>query len=147
MIASVIAAVFGFLGTATFTRLLSPGDYGIYVIGIGMAGFVSSILFTWVRFSVMRLQSEGGQQDLRATALAGYGISATAAPLLFPVMMHLGARGWQEVACAIVLALGIGLVELGQEIMRARFQVREFAVGAALRAILSFVFCLAAIEL
>ena len=147
MIASVIAAVFGFLGTATFTRLLSPGDYGVYVIGVGMAGFVSSILFTWIRFSVMRLQSEGGQRDLRATALAGYGISVVAAPLLFPVMMHFEVRGWQEVGCAIVLALGIGLVELGQEIMRARFQVREFAVGAALRAVLSFVFCLAAIEL
>jgi O-antigen/teichoic acid export membrane protein len=95
----------------------------------------------------MRLQSEGGQRDLRATALAGYGISVVAAPLLFPVMMHFEVRGWQEVGCAIVLALGIGLVELGQEIMRARFQVREFAIGAALRAILSFAFCLAAIEL
>ena len=147
MIASVIAAVFGFLGTATFTRLLSPGDYGVYVIGIGMAGFVSSILFTWIRFSVMRLQSEGGQQDLVRRHWPDTEFRAVAAPILFPVMMHLEARGWQEVGCAIVLALGIGLVEMGQEIMRARFQVREFAIGAALRAILSFAFCLAAIEL
>jgi O-antigen/teichoic acid export membrane protein len=147
MIASVIAAVFGILGTATFTRLLSPGDYGIYVIGVGLAGFASAILFTWIRFSVMRLQSEGGQRDLRATALAGYGISVAATPLLFPLTTYLAHRGWQEVGCAIILALGIGLVEMGQEIMRARFQVREFVTGAVLRTIASFVFCLAAIKL
>ncbi|HWZ40741.1 MAG TPA: oligosaccharide flippase family protein [Bradyrhizobium sp.] len=147
MIASVVAAVFGFLSTATFTRLLSPGDYGVYVIGVGIAGFVSAILFTWIRFSVMRLQSEGGPRDLRATALAGYGISVAATPLLFLVTAYLAHRGWLEVGCAIILALGIGLVEMGQEIMRARFQVREFVTGAVLRTIVSFAFCLAAIKL
>src|SRR5215469_902169 len=96
MIASAIAAVFGFLGTATFTRLLSPGDYGVYVIGVGIAGFVSSILFTWIRFSVMRLQSEGGPRDLRATALAGYGMSVAVAPVLLLVIPQLARRGWPE---------------------------------------------------
>lgn len=147
MIASVIVAVFGFLSAATFTRLLSPGDYGIYVLGVGIAGFVSSILFTWVRFSVMRLQSEGVQRDLRRTALAGYGMSAATAPLAFLVIEHISRRAWPETVCAVVLALGVGLFEMGQEIMRARFQVREFVVGAALRAVLSFAFCIAAIEL
>ena len=147
MIASVIAAVFGFLSAAAFTRLLSPGDYGIYVVGVGIAGFVSSILFTWVRFSVMRLQAEGVQRDLRRTALAGYGISAATAPLVFLVIEHVSHRAWRETVCAVVLALGVGLFEMGQEIMRARFQVREFVVGAALRAVLSFAFCIAAIEL
>src|SRR6185437_11342535 len=147
MIASVVAAAFGFISSATFTRLLTPGDYGVYVIGIGIAGFVSAILFTWIRFSVMRLQSEGGERDLRATALAGYGISVALAPLLFPVTTYLAHRGWREVAFAVLLALGIGLVEMGQEIMRARFQVREFVSGAVLRTVASFCFCLAAIEL
>jgi O-antigen/teichoic acid export membrane protein len=147
MIASVVAAAFGFLSAATFTRLLSPGDYGIYVVGVGISGYVSSLLFTWVRFSVMRLQSEGVQRDLRLTALAGYGVSAATAPFVFLVITHVSQREWQEIACATVLALGIGLFELGQEIMRARFQVREFVTGAALRAVLSFGFCIAAIEL
>ena len=147
MIASVVAAAFGFIGTATFTRLLSPDDYGIYVIGVGLAGFVSAILFTWLRFSVMRLQSEGGERDLRATAIAGYGMSVAAAPLLLLLLPHLAHRDWPEVACAIVLALGIGLVELGQEIMRARFQVREFVTGAVLRTLVSFALCLVAIKL
>src|ERR1700760_1358296 len=146
MIASVIAAVFGFLGTATFTRLLSPGDYGVYVIGVGIAGFVSAILFTWIRFSVMRLQSEGGQSDLRGTALAAYGISFAVSPLLLLVTGLFWDRGWRELGCAIILALGIGLVEMGQEIMRARFQVRQFVTGAVLRTVLGFVFCFAAIE-
>src|ERR1700752_4395115 len=147
MIASVVAAVFGFLSTATFTRLLSPDDYGVYVIGVGIAGFVSAILFTWVRFSVMRLQSEGGERDFRGTALAAYGRSVASAPLLLLVISPLAHRNWQEVGCAIVLALGIGLVEMGQEIMRARFQVRAFVNGAVLRTLVSFALCLAAIKL
>src|SRR5579859_6006315 len=147
MIASVVAAAFGFISSATFTRLLSPADYGIYIIGVGIAGFVSSILFTWLRFSVVRLQSEGSGRDLRATAFTGYGMSVAAAPLLLFVIPYLAHRGWQEVACAIVLALGIGLVELGQEFMRARFEVREFVAGAVLRTIVSFALCLAAIKL
>src|SRR6202035_5230073 len=147
MIASVVAAVFGFLSTAAFTRLLSPDDYGVYVIGLGIAGFVSAILFTWIRFSVMRLQSEGGQRDLRGTALAAYGISFAISPLLLPLTGLFSDRGWRELSCAIILALGIGLVEMGQEIMRARFQVREFVIGAVLRTIVSFGLCLAAIEL
>lgn len=147
MIASAVAAVFGFLSTATFTRLLSPDDYGIYVIGVGIAGFVSAILFTWVRFSVMRLQSEGGDRDFRGTALAAYGMSVACAPLLLLVIPPLAHRGWHEVGCAVVLALGIGLVEMGQEVMRARFQVREFVAGAILRTVVSFALCLAAIRL
>jgi O-antigen/teichoic acid export membrane protein len=147
MIASVVAAVFGFLSTATFTRLLSPDDYGVYVIGVGIAGFISAILFTWVRFSVMRLQSEGGERDFRGTALAAYGMSVASAPLLLLVISPLAHRNWQEVGCAIVLALGIGLVEMGQEIMRARFQVRAFVNGAVLRTLVSFALCLAAIKL
>ncbi len=95
----------------------------------------------------MRLQSEGGPRDLRATALAGYGLSVATTPLLFLVTTYLAHRGWLEVGCAIILALGIGLVEMGQEIMRARFQVREFVTGAVLRTIVSFGFCLAAIKL
>src|ERR1700722_16567418 len=130
MIASVIAAVFGFLGTATFTRLLSPGDYGVYVIGIGIAGFGSAILFTWIRFSVIRLQSEGGQRDLRGTALAAYGFSFAFSPCLLPLPGFFCGRGWGKRRCAIDLALGLVLVEIGQEIMRARFQVREFVTGA-----------------
>src|ERR1700759_5266254 len=147
MIASVVAALFGFVSTATFTRLLSPDDYGVYVIGVGIAGFVSAILFTWVRFSVMRLQAEGGERDFRGTALAAYGMSVASAPLLLFVITPLAHRNWPEVGCAIVLALGIGLVEMGQEIMRARFQVRAFVTGAILRTIVSFALCLAAIEL
>jgi O-antigen/teichoic acid export membrane protein len=35
---------------------------------------------------------------------------------------------------------------MGQEIMRARFQVREFVTGAVLRTVLGFIFCFAAIR-
>ena len=35
MISSAIIAMLGFLSAAVFTRLLSPGDYGVYIVGFG----------------------------------------------------------------------------------------------------------------
>src|SRR4029077_6408617 len=48
-IASVASAVIGLLSAICFTRLLSPEQYGVYIIGLSTAGIVSAVLFTWVR--------------------------------------------------------------------------------------------------
>ena len=57
MIASVVSAAMGLLSAVVFTRLLSPDEYGVYVIGLSTAGIVSALLFTWVRVSALRSQS------------------------------------------------------------------------------------------
>ena len=90
MISSAIVAVLGFLSAAVFTRLLSPGDYGVYTIGLSIANFASAMAFTWVRYSVMRFESEGETADVRLTSLAAYLLSASLAPLIL-VSAHFGA--------------------------------------------------------
>src|SRR5437879_13306192 len=80
-VASVVSAAIGLLSAVVFTRLLSPEEYGVYVVGLSTAGIVSAMLFTWVRVSALRFQSEGGSVDVRATVLLAYFISVLAAPV------------------------------------------------------------------
>src|SRR6202021_2773028 len=74
-IASLVSAIIGLLSAICFTRLLSPEEYGIYIVGLSTAGVVSAVLFTWVRVSALRFQSEGGAVDVRKTVLIAYFIA------------------------------------------------------------------------
>ena len=142
MISSAIVAVLGFLSAAVFTRLLSPGDYGVYTIGLSIANFVSATAFTWVRYSVMRFESEGDKADVRMTSLAAYVVSAATAPAIL-IFVHLVAHvGWDRAALAVGLSLGLSLFELGQEILRSRLRVRAFMIGSVLRSAFAFGVCI-----
>jgi O-antigen/teichoic acid export membrane protein len=143
MISSAVTAVLGFMSAAVFTRLLTPADYGVYVVGFGMANFMSAIVFTWVRYSVMRFEAEGDAVDVRMTSLTAYAISMLTAPVIL-VGAHLAANiSWERAALAIVLALGSSLFDLGQEILRSRLQVRAFMIGSVFRSAAAFVVCIA----
>ncbi|HEY0909648.1 MAG TPA: polysaccharide biosynthesis protein, partial [Bradyrhizobium sp.] len=82
-IASLVSAIIGLLSAICFTRLLTPEEYGVYVVGLSTAGVISAVLFTWVRVSALRFQSEGGSVDVRKTVLVAYFISVLAAPIAF----------------------------------------------------------------
>src|SRR5580704_17670704 len=112
LIASVVSAVIGLLSTVVFTRLLSPEEYGVYVIGLSTAGIVSALLFTWVRVSALRFQSEGGSVDVRATIFLAYLISVLAAPVALLIATLTTSVSIERNIAAVVFALGLGLFEL-----------------------------------
>ncbi len=80
MVAHGTSAMLGFLSVILFTRLLTPAEYGIYVVALSVAGIISALLFTWVRLSVLRFESEGEATDIRLTALAAYLVSVLTLP-------------------------------------------------------------------
>jgi len=147
MISSALVAVLGFMSAAVFTRLLTPGDYGVYIVGVSMAAFAGSIVFTWVRYSVMRFGSEGEKADVRMTSLAGWLISALAAPLLIYGVHAFSHLTWTTSAVAVLLCMGSSLFEMGQEILRSRLRVRQFMIGSVLRSALAFGVCVVIAEL
>ncbi|HXW19835.1 MAG TPA: oligosaccharide flippase family protein [Roseiarcus sp.] len=147
MIASAISAIFGLLGAVVFTRALTPSEYGIYVVGVSTAGIVSAVLFTWVRLSVLRFQSEGGAVDIRVTSLVAYLISVCAAPLTIIAAALLGHFSMARTLGAVVFAVGLGLFELGQELLKARLQSFWFMIASILRSIAAFGLCLLAASL
>ena len=143
-IASVVSAAIGLLSAVVFTRLLSPEEYGVYVVGLSTAGIVSALLFTWVRVSALRFQSEGGAVDVRKTIFVAYLISALAAPVALLVATLTTSVSLERNLAAIFFALGLGLFELGQELLKARLQSFAFMSASIIRACLAFTLCLAA---
>jgi O-antigen/teichoic acid export membrane protein len=143
-IASVISAAIGLLSAVVFTRLLSPDEYGVYVVGLSTAGIVSALLFTWVRVSALRFQSEGGAVDVRKTIFLAYLISALAAPIALVVATLTTSVSFERNIAAVFFALGLGLFELGQELLKARLQSLAFMSASIIRACLAFALCLVA---
>ena len=144
LFASAASAVFGLLSTAVFTRLLAPADYGVYVVGVGAAGIISAVLFTWVRYAAMRFQSEGGAVDVRATVLIAYIVSVAAAPLALAAMILICHFPLPQAICVVFFALGLGLFELGQELLKARLQTGPYVLASTLRCVAAFALCLTA---
>jgi O-antigen/teichoic acid export membrane protein len=144
MVASIISAAIGLLSAIVFTRLLSPEEYGVYVVGLSTAGIVSAMLFTWVRVSALRFQSEGGSVDVRATVFLAYLISAMAAPVALLIATLASSVSFERNIAAVVFALGLGLFELGQELLKARMQSFAFMAASITRACVAFLLCLAA---
>jgi O-antigen/teichoic acid export membrane protein len=144
MVASIISAAIGLLSAVVFTRLLSPEEYGVYVVGLSTAGIVSAMLFTWVRVSALRFQSEGGSVDVRATILLAYLISVLAAPVALLVATLTSSVSIERNIAAIFFALGLGFFELGQELLKARMQSFAFMAASITRACVAFLLCLAA---
>lgn len=147
MVAHGTSAALGFLSVVLFTRLLTPTEYGFYVVGMGIAGIVSALLFTWVRLSVLRFQSEGDQVDIRLTALIAYGISVASTPVVFAVTAYAVGVPIERAAAAIMLALALGLFELGQEILRARLQSGAYMRAAIVRAVIAICLSLTLVHL
>jgi O-antigen/teichoic acid export membrane protein len=146
MVSSAVTAVLGFMSAAVFTRLLTPADYGIYVVGFSMANFIAATIFTWVRYSVMRFEAEGGAVDVRITSLAAYFVSAATTPILLLTIHFVFHATWERAGFAVAVALGMSLFDLGQEILRSRLNVRAFMIGSVLRSAVAFVVCIGIAE-
>ena len=52
--ANILSALLGLLSVFFFTRLFSPHDYGIYLLGVGFASVVSTFLAGWFRNLILR---------------------------------------------------------------------------------------------
>lgn len=133
MIANLVAAVIGFASVMLLTRLVEPAQYGIYVVIAGIGTILSSLGFTWLRHAIMRFQSDPSA-DVRMPALVGYGLTILLFPLAFAIIvLGFGVR-WQIGAAAVGLAGSMMLFELGQELLRARQQVKAQSLASVSRA-------------
>ena len=54
LVAHLGPAAIGFIALTAYTRLLSPVEYGVYVVGMSIAGILAAVFFAWIRLSVSR---------------------------------------------------------------------------------------------
>jgi O-antigen/teichoic acid export membrane protein len=146
MLANTAAAVFGFSSVIVLTRLVTPAEYGVFVVAVSLGSVFATGLFTWLRHAVLRFQSET-DADVRLSALAGYGLTLLAYPVILLVLFAAFRVPLEKAAAAVLFASCIALFELGQEILRARQRVPNYILGTVTRSALSFVFCICAVLL
>lgn len=144
MFANLIAAAIGFVSVMLLTRLVEPADYGVYVVAVSLGTIVAAMSFTWLRHAIMRFQSEPGA-DIRLSALVGYAATIGFLPAILVIMLAVFRVPLTIAITALAFAAAMMLFELGQELLRARQQVRVQALAGVSRTTLSLVLCLTAV--
>ncbi len=117
--ANILSALLGLLSVFFFTRLFSPHDYGVYLLGVGFATVVSTFLAGWFRNLILSGHARNDGTDVRGLVISGYFVCC----LLIPVAWALGrlaGLGALASVAAVSLAVAIGLFELTQDLVRAR---------------------------
>jgi O-antigen/teichoic acid export membrane protein len=117
--ANILSAVLGLLSVFIFTRLFSPHDYGVYLLGVGFAVVVSVFLVGWFRNLILSGHARNDGTDVRSVVISGYLICCLTAPIAYGLGRLVGLDSWAALA-AVVLSIAIGLFELTLDLVRAR---------------------------
>lgn len=146
--AHLLPALIGFVALILYTHLLSPAEYGIYVIGISISGIISALFFTWVRLSVARYQAKSPELDLRAEAAVAYVGTAVVIACLTPIALFIARPniGIGIVAASLLMSLTFTAFEIGQEFKRAQLNPLRFTIIAVVRSILGLALGLLVVE-
>jgi O-antigen/teichoic acid export membrane protein len=149
LVAHIVPAAVGFLALTIYTRLLSPSQYGVYVVGMSVAGILAGTGFTWIRLSVVRYQAMAADVDLRGTALIAYGLTVAAVACIVPVgfaLIRPEIDPW-VLAAGAAQAVMLGAFEIGQEFRRANLRPYRFAALSVTRSVLGLGLGLVAIRM
>jgi O-antigen/teichoic acid export membrane protein len=131
--ANILSAVLGLLSVFIFTRLFSPHDYGVYLLGVGFASVVSVFLVGWFRNLILSGHARNDGTDVRGLVISGYVICCLTAPLAYLLGRLVGLDATAALA-AVVLSVAIGLFELTQDLVRARLMALSVMKATLVRA-------------
>jgi O-antigen/teichoic acid export membrane protein len=136
--AHLMPAIVGFFALILYTHLLTPAEYGVYVVGMGIAAIVSALFFTWVRMSVARFQARSPELDMRADAAAAYGLTAVVMAALLPIALFIfrPSIGIALIMASVFVALTNTAFDISMEFKRAQLNALRFATISLLRSLL-----------
>jgi O-antigen/teichoic acid export membrane protein len=132
--ANVLSALLGLLSVVIFTRLFSPHDYGVYLLGVGFASVVSTFLAGWFRNLILSMHARDDGTDVRGLVISGYLVCCLTAPAAYGLGRLLGLDSLAA-AAAVVLAVIVGLFELTQDLVRARLRAITAMKATLVRAV------------
>src|SRR5580700_12316997 len=131
--ANILSALLGLFSVFIFTRLFSPHDYGVYLLGVGFASVVSTFLAGWFRNLILSMHAKDDGTDVRGLVISGYLICCLAAPIAYGLGRLVGLDPSAALA-AVVLSVAIGLFELTQDLVRARLMALSAMKATLVRA-------------
>jgi O-antigen/teichoic acid export membrane protein len=135
LVGYIAPAFVGFLAMIVYTHLLSPSEYGVYVIGTGIAGIISTVFFTWIRQSVSRYQASHPDLDLRPEAAVAYRGTVIVILCLAPAALLIARPDFSVgvLAGSALLSLSLTAFEISQEFRRAKLNPLRFMTIAVMR--------------
>jgi O-antigen/teichoic acid export membrane protein len=147
--AHIVPAIIGFFAITAYTRLLNPAEYGVYVVGMSVAGIFGAVFFTWIRLSVSRYQATSADVDFRGTAIMAFVLTVLAISSIAPFTVLLFHPNFSVnvLAAGMFVAVAVGAFEIGQEFERARLRPFRFAAIAVTRSVLGLGLGFLAIEM
>jgi O-antigen/teichoic acid export membrane protein len=131
--ANILSALLGLLSVFIFTRLFSPHEYGVYLLGVGFASVISVFLVGWFRNLILSGQARNDGTDVRGLVISGYFICCLTAPIAYGLGRLVGLNATAALA-AVVLSVAIGLFELTQDLVRARLMALTVMKATLVRA-------------
>jgi O-antigen/teichoic acid export membrane protein len=134
LFANILSALLGLLSVFIFTRLFSPHDYGIYLLGVGFASVVSTFLAGWFRNLILSRHARNDGTDVRGLVLSGYLVCCLTAPAAYELGRLVGLDTVAATA-AVMLAIAVGLFELTQDLVRARLRAITAMKATLVRAV------------
>jgi O-antigen/teichoic acid export membrane protein len=148
LVSYILSAAMGFFAVTAYTRLLTPAEYGVYVVGMSIAGILGAIFFAWIKLSVSRYQAMSADVDFRGTAMVGFALTVlamgAATPLVFLFRSDVGV---ELVLASMFVAIMSNGFDVGQEFERAKFRPFRFAAISIVRSVSSVGFGLLGIWL
>ncbi|MBR0775189.1 oligosaccharide flippase family protein [Bradyrhizobium diazoefficiens] len=148
LIAYILQAAVGFFAVTAYTRLLSPAEYGVYVVGISITAILGAIFFAWIKLSVSRYQAMSQDVDFRGTAMVAFALTVAAlcaaTPLVFLFRSDVSV---ELLLVSMFAAIMSNAVDVGLEFERARLRPYRFAAIAVVRSVCSVGFGLVGIWL
>lgn len=148
LVAYILPAAVGFFAVTAYTRLLTPAEYGVYVVGISIAGILGAIFFAWIKLSVSRYQAMSAEVDFRGTAMVAFALTAgvlcAATPLVFLFRSDVSV---ELLLASMFVAIMANAVDVGQEFERAKLRPYRFAAISIVRSVSSVGFGLLGIWL
>ncbi|HXH45518.1 MAG TPA: oligosaccharide flippase family protein [Bradyrhizobium sp.] len=138
LVAYILPAAVGFFAVTAYTRLLSPAEYGVYVVGMSLAGILGAIFFAWIKLSVSRYQAMSAEVDFRGTAMVAFALTAAVLCATTPLVFLFRS----DVSVALLLAsmfvaIMANAVDVGQEFERAKLRPYRFAAISIVRSVAS----------
>jgi O-antigen/teichoic acid export membrane protein len=137
--ANILSAFLGLLSVSIFTRLFSPHDYGVYLLGVGCASVISVFLVGWFRNLILSGHARDDGPDVRGLVASGFAISCLSAPIAY-VLGRLVGMDTGAALATVGLSVALGLFDITQDLIRAKLKSISVMKGTLARAVLGLGF-------